>query len=371
MTQNFEQPAKHTSKPLASQPDFLVLTESAASETLKARTQLIFGKAAPGLALVEARIRSVFNSEAEILAEISRYLFELGGKRIRPILAILTEALFKVASPSQTLIDAAAGIELIHMATLLHDDIIDQSAKRRNKESAYLKYGFTSSLLAGDFLWVRAFGLCAHLGEFIVRKTEAACVELTEGEVLEKRLNTSSTDFQIPSRKDYLQVVDKKTASLFALSAAVGAYCASNRKSKLSDVEPEVAAVENFGRSAGLCFQMVDDILDVISTEDLLGKPSGADLKQHTPSLINILWLESADPRAKEFFSKEQHSPEELAETIEYLKKSKVISEARNLAQSEAEKAKEFLNSLPAEIVDEDVRSLLITLVDFTVERAN
>ena len=165
------------------------------------------------LALVEEVIKSSFRSDAASLSEISSYLFSLGGKRIRPVLCLLAYKALVEEEVKEQLITIAAGIELIHMATLLHDDIIDKSNLRRNSASANKKFGLAKSLLTGDFLLVRAFGLCAKLSSEIVRATEIACVELTEGEILELPMHEFDHDLD-----SSLLIARKKTASLFRLA---------------------------------------------------------------------------------------------------------------------------------------------------------
>jgi geranylgeranyl pyrophosphate synthase len=141
-----------------------------------------------GMKEVETLISSKLTSDAELLETIPAYLLGLGGKRIRPAMTLLVSRAFgskSVEFPVAEVIDVAAGIELIHMATLLHDDIIDKSPLRRHKQSPFLKFGLGNSLLAGDFLLVRAFSLCARLDRYVIDATEQACIELTEGEILE------------------------------------------------------------------------------------------------------------------------------------------------------------------------------------------
>lgn len=325
---------------------------------LKERVKAAFLNSAEGLSLVENRILSTFQSEAADLSKISHYLLDLGGKRIRPLLAILSSRFFGKYPPAQELIDAASGIELIHMATLLHDDIIDQSPKRRNKESAYSKFGFTSTLLAGDFLWVRAFGLCAHLGEFVINKTEKACVELTEGEILEGNLVAD----RIPSLEEYLNIISKKTASLFELAVAVGGHFAGADKENLEKMTI-------FGKNAGMAFQMVDDILDITANEDLLGKPSGTDLKQKTPSLVNVLWLAKDSKNAKGFFAKDPLTKEDIEIAVLQIKNSGVIESAKELACEYALFAKNSLLAIDSSSVDIKTRNELISILEFTLER--
>lgn len=319
--------------------------------------QAAFATANSGLVRIENKTKDHLNSEAKQISEIAHYLLSLGGKRMRPLLAILSERLFKVKETSEKLVAAAAGIELIHMATLLHDDIIDQSPTRRRKESAYKKYGVTPTLLTGDFLLVKAFGLCATLDDFIICETEKACVSLTEGELLEGHIDPDK-GYPLDS---YIDVIDKKTASLFALSGIVGAHLAGANPT-------QVEQLRTFGKNAGLAFQVIDDILDVTADESLLGKPAGTDLKQQTPSIINILWLEQEPKKAREFFNLENPTIEQAKEAINSLP-PQVIENARQLARTYAEKAKHALLAIDENSIDLDTRTQLITLVDYMLQR--
>ena len=174
-----------------------------------------------GLTEVEEFINKSFVSDATLLQEIPQYLHSLGGKRIRPILTLLVAKACGETEITKDLLYIASGIEMIHLATILHDDIIDNSNLRRNKVSANIKFGINNTLLAGDFLLVRAFGLCGHLSDSIVTETEKACVALTEGEILETPL------FQDHHNLDsYINIAKKKTASLFALAGFCGSHIA-------------------------------------------------------------------------------------------------------------------------------------------------
>lgn len=313
----------------------------------------------PLMLAVEQRIKEVMVSEDKLLAEIASYLQDQGGKRVRPLLTFLSAELFLGSSKGrQKLVDAATGIELIHMATLLHDDIIDCSAKRRHKVSAYCKFGPTPSLLAGDFLLARAFGLCGLLDAFVVRETEKACVRLSEGELIEGTLSETRR----VSYEQYLNIASKKTAALFSLAATVGAYLAGAQ-------EADVECLRRFGEYAGIAFQMADDILDVQADEDLLGKPSGTDLKQKTPSLINILWL-SRDPyKAESFFAEKEPTKEQCGEVLNYLKDSVIVEEAQELANEYAKKAVASLLGIRSSRINLETREKLHALVQYSVER--
>lgn len=281
-----------------------------------------------------------------------------GGKRIRPVFTLLVSRLFGMEKPSPEVIDVAAGIELIHMATLLHDDIIDEAPLRRHQPSAYRQFGLAPSLLAGDFLLVRAFGLCARLDDFVVEETERACIELTEGEVLETKLSISSPK----TIEDYVTIVGKKTASLFLLSAKLGAHLAGAERSA-------VQQMANFGYYAGIAFQVIDDILDITAEEDLLGKPAGTDLRQKTPSLLNILWLQSEDPHARAFFEKEAPTLEESKLAATQLKNSPLIHYAQTFALNYANKANAELTQIQGEL-NGAAKNQLFALVEYTLERA-
>lgn len=318
----------------------------------------IFDSGRIGLALVEKRIDHALQSDARLLTEVSRYLLKLGGKRIRPFFAILSGKLFGMDSPTPALIDVAAGIELIHMATLLHDDIIDNSPTRRHHTSAFVYYGLTPTLLAGDFLLVKAFGLCARLDAFVIQETEKACVELTEGEILEGKINPDAPC----TLGNYLTIVGKKTASLFSLAAAVGSHLAG---------APEgcVHCLQRFGHYAGIAFQMIDDILDIVASEDLLGKPVGTDLRQQTPSLVNVLWINSGDQKAVDFFRKTTVNKKESIEAAKFLKTSPIISECQALAKQYTAQAQAALEEVNDEDLVVQVRRQFLLLLNYTFQR--
>jgi octaprenyl-diphosphate synthase len=315
-----------------------------------------------GLSDVEKTIRSKLTSESAQMQEISLYLFELGGKRMRPVLTLLAGKLFGLTEPPKSLIDVAAGIELIHMATLLHDDIIDKSPLRRHKESPYSKFGTDSTLITGDFLLTRAFSLCAHLDEAVVNETERACIELTEGEILETPLWKS-----VLSRDEVITVARKKTAALFKLASFCGAHLAGAGAAS-------ERALSTFGESLGIAFQILDDILDVTADENLLGKRSGMDLQERKPSIVNVLWLASGDPRAQRLLlqptAEEEH--EFVKDALVHLRASAVIDQATELARGYARAAEQSLKeAVAASTCGHNERAYrdMVALVEYTVAR--
>jgi geranylgeranyl pyrophosphate synthase len=311
------------------------------------------------LARVEGVIQHAFRSDAPLMSEIPSYLLSLGGKRIRPALTLLCCQSLG-SRPSDRTIEVAAGIELIHMATLLHDDIIDNAPLRRRKPSPLARFGLPNTLLSGDFLLVRAFGLCALLGEAVVRATEQACIELVEGETLESSLLIDTHNLE-----SSLDIAKKKTASLFRL----GAFCAAHL---VGAEETRCRRYAEFGEKLGIAFQILDDVLDIAADEAELGKRPGTDLLERKPSVVNVLWLKSGDPAARQLLT--PPGPDEdrfVSESIDRLRKSEVLSEARQLARSFADSAKHELTAAldgwPN--VDRSGTADLLTLVDFTLSR--
>lgn len=316
----------------------------------------------PELVQVEQVIRASFRSDVTAMREIPEYLLALGGKRIRPLLTLLCAKALGAESITQDLTDVAAGIELIHMATLMHDDIIDESPIRRHRPSPYAKYGTAATLLSGDFLLTRAFGLCAKLDDEVIVATEQACIELVEGEALEsvlyKERHTVSSS---------LTIAQRKTASLFRLAT----YCAAH----LVDApEQTTRAMSAFGESLGIAFQIIDDILDVISDEATLGKKPGLDLADRKPSLVNVLWLDSGNTAAQRLLQPPSAWEEEqvwVERSLVELRSSSVVEQAKELAKSHAERASKKL----AEALGNDLGALnpageaLFAVIDFALER--
>jgi len=315
----------------------------------------------PEIATVEARIRSTFKSDVALMREIPEYLLSLGGKRIRPILALLCSKALGAAEITDDIVDIAAGIELIHMATLMHDDIIDQSPIRRHKPSAYAKYGTPGTLLSGDFLLTRAFGLCSRLEREIIEATEQACIELVEGETLEIAVPLGEH-----TTESSLTIATRKTASLFRLAAFCGASLTDS-----SDTVKE--QMSKFGESLGIAFQIIDDILDVTSDEATLGKRPGIDIAERKPSLINILWIASGDPAAQRLTLPSDPLTEQafVEESLEKLRASSVLLEAKKAARHHADIATQNL----AQALGGDLASLtpegeaLFAVIDFALER--
>lgn len=325
---------------------------------------------APELVEVERIVTAAFSSDVRLMHEIPKYLLNLGGKRIRPVLALLTGKALGLTTPPPRLLDIAAGIELIHMATLLHDDIVDRSPIRRHKPSPLAKYGVNATLLSGDFLLTRAFGLCARLDSTIINATEQACIELVEGEALETSLHEDTH-----SLSSSVTIARRKTASLFRLSA----FCAAHVAQVPGDLGSLICT---FGEELGVAFQMIDDILDVTSDESTLGKRAGLDIIERKPSIVNVLWLESGDPRATRLTTpppEDQNAENDfIAESLAHLRTGPVIQKAREMAITRAETAREALMTVLSNInlpgssseVAKSAGDALQSVIDFAIDRA-
>jgi octaprenyl-diphosphate synthase len=320
-------------------------------------------QALPEVPLIDAKIRSAFLSEAPTLQAVSNYLYSTGGKHLRPALCVLSAKCFNLQKADERVINAAAAIELIHHASLLHDDIIDNSLTRRKQPSPFAKYGLPATLLAGDFLYLRAFGLCITLTEGIVKEFERSCLNLTEGEMLETPLYNERH-----SLESALQIARKKTASLFTLAAVTGTHLAEANQEVIEEMRL-------FGENLGVAFQILDDILDVTSTTEIMGKKPGIDLHERKPSCINVLWLNSAAPLAKTLLTPPATDDWStfIPKALKELKASPIISEAQNLAADFVKKGEQHLqNAIQiAPTTSEEAAKALHYLLNYSLKRNN
>jgi octaprenyl-diphosphate synthase len=294
---------------------------------------------AEDLERVEARLEAVVRSSREPrLTEITHHLIFAGGKRIRPMAALLVFHSCASSGPNarrSDMTDVATALELIHSATLLHDDIIDGSDRRRGRESALRRFGLGDTLVAGDFVFSRAFELCARFEEQVVRWASAACVSLTEGEMLQGRLRHDPT----VTIDDYLEIIARKTASLFELGARTAAYLAG-AGAKLTDVAAES------GHHLGMAFQMTDDLLDVAGRPSETGKPTSSDLRDGNPSMPIVLALER-DPELRRLFSKPSLDDDDISRTVARICASGVLETVRARAESHVGLALERIRRFP------------------------
>lgn len=305
------------------------------------------------LELVEARLETQIRSREDLLSDISDYLIGSGGKRVRPAVTVL---LFRACGGRELhdIVDVATALELIHSASLLHDDIIDGAAVRRGKDSAFRKYGLGNALVAGDFIFSRAFQLCARFEEKLINWAAEACISLTEGEVMQGRFRHNPA----VTLADYLEIISRKTASIFQQGARTAAYLAGG-----SDAVVEAAA--SCGFNVGMTFQMVDDLLDVEGSQERVGKPVGIDLREGNPSLPIVLAVRR-DAEVARAFQNPALTETEIAATLAHIRVSPVPAEARALAAQYGDRARRALDVLPSSRDKDEVLHLIDQLLHRT-----
>ena len=229
---------------------------------------------------VEAALLAAVRTRDAYLTELASHLIVAGGKRLRPVMTIAAAQVGSKAEVSEDVIQGAIACELVHLGSLYHDDVMDESTMRRGVDTVNAKWGNLQAIVAGDFLLARASGIAASLGNEIAGLLARTIAQLCEGQI-EELQHTYSVARTVPS---YLVSIEGKTASLFATSARIGALVAGHD----ADV---VDALTNYGTAFGMVFQIVDDILDVIATDAELGKRAGHDMEEGVYTLPVLLTL--------------------------------------------------------------------------------
>jgi geranylgeranyl pyrophosphate synthase len=304
--------------------------------------------------LVEEKLESIAEAELPQLAPLLDYPLQKKGKMIRPALTLLSGKFYRYSL--DLLIPMAAAVELLHIATLVHDDIIDNSPLRRGIPTANSIWGDKVAILMGDYLFAKHAELVAATGNLrVVRLSAQTLMTISSGELEE---NFSAYNPQ-QSREQYYQRCSKKTASLFSMATESGAI--------LSQAPEEVVqALKSYGYNIGLAFQLVDDILDFTGEEEELGKPVGSDLLQGTLTLPAILLMEQSpgDNPVKEILEKREQK-ENIRRAIEMLLGSSIIEECYTIAKGFSKKACQALEVLP----DNPSRKALFELADYIIQR--
>ena len=278
------------------------------------------------LVLTEEKIKLKLNSDVELVQKMTNYHIRTGGKRLRALLTLGSAKLCGYSKGSRD-VNLAACVELIHSATLMHDDVIDEGIIRRGKETLNEIWGNHSSVLIGDYLLSRCFEMMVEDGNLEVLKLlSSTSSKIAQGEVLQLQ-HKGEVDML---EETYLKIISAKTAELFAASTKVGAI--------LSDVEnKEKDALEFYGRNLGLTFQIADDTLDYNSELKMFGKTVGQDFFEGKITLPIILLFQKLDSiekeNLKEIFSKEIRDKDDFEKTISLIKKYKIIEECYQKAQ--------------------------------------
>jgi len=315
------------------------------------------GGIAQDMEAVDAVIRQRLQSDVALINQIGRYIIGAGGKRIRPRLLLLVARALGQHGPERHVL--AAVIEFIHTATLLHDDVVDESSLRRGRATANEMFGNAASVLVGDFLYSRAFQMMVGLRRIEVLEVLADATNvIAEGEVLQL-MNMHDPDLTVDA---YLRVIRCKTAKLFEASARLGAVLAG------ADAAVEARCSE-YGRALGTAFQLVDDLLDYDGDPRALGKNVGDDLREGKPTLPLLLAMERCSAAERELIrgAIRQGEVTRLAEVVQIVRDSGAVEATREAARCEAQAAARCLQVLPAS----PEREALLEYAASVVERSS
>ncbi len=314
----------------------------------------IYAPVRDDLAVVEARFRAVGNVADPALAELLGYALRGGGKRIRPTLALLSARLYEY--DLERLMPAVLAVEMMHLATLVHDDTIDDSALRWGRATVNKLWGMDQAVLLGDYLFAQAGGLMAATDNLrLIKLFSETLMIISAGEIAQARSSFSLNQ----TRQQYFRRIFSKTASLFRLATISGAVMANAP-------EAGITCLGDYGRDLGVEFQIVDDILDFVGSEEEMGKPVGADLTQGTLTLPAMLLHERnpEDNPVKRLFEG-RGGQEHVAEAIRQVRDSSIIEECLEVARQYRDRACHHLEDLP----DGDARRSLCYLADFILSR--
>ncbi len=311
---------------------------------------------AQDMADVNATILEQLNSEVSLINQLGYYIISGGGKRIRPMIAVLAARAVNYTGKQH--VTVAALIEFIHTATLLHDDVVDESDMRRGKATANAAFGNAASVLVGDFIYTRAFQMMTSLGSLRVLALMSEAVNvIAEGEVLQL-MNCNDPDI---TEESYMRVIYSKTARLFEAAAQSSAI--------LADALPEQEkALQDYGRYIGTAFQLIDDLLDYSADGKTLGKNVGDDLSEGKPTLPLLHAMRNGTPEQSQMIREaiEQGNGRHLLEPVlETMRQCGSLEWTRQAAEHEADKAISALKALP----ESPWRSALEALAHMSVQR--
>ncbi|HWV18343.1 MAG TPA: octaprenyl diphosphate synthase [Rhodocyclaceae bacterium] len=315
----------------------------------------LYALIAKDMQAVDAVIRARLHSDVVLVRQVAEYIIQSGGKRMRPALVLLVAGAFGYQGRNHH--ELAAVVEFIHTATLLHDDVVDESSLRRGRDTANALFGNAASVLVGDFLYSRAFQMMVNVGDMRVMEVLSDATNIiAEGEVLQL-MNVHDADVGI---EDYLRVIRYKTAKLFEAASRLGAILGG------ADAETE-AAMATYGMHLGTAFQLVDDVLDYSGDQEEIGKSLGDDLAEGKPTLplIHVMQQGNAEQAACVRRAIETGGRDEFPAVLAAVQATGALEEARRYAEAEAAIAQKALERLPAS----QYKKSLIELSSFAVAR--
>ncbi|MES2142707.1 MAG: polyprenyl synthetase family protein [Pseudomonadota bacterium] len=306
-------------------------------------------------AKVDNLIDRYLHSEISLIPQLARHLIDSGGKRLRPLIVLLSAAAF--GYQGQAHLPLAATLELIHTATLLHDDVIDDSKLRRGKKTANSLWGNSASILVGDFLYSRAFQLMVEINNPRALKSLAdATSTLSQAEILQL-VSCHNPDLD---ETQLLKIIAGKTGILFSIAAHLPAILAGCN-------ETAITSMSNYGLHLGIAFQLIDDALDYVGTTAEIGKAKGDDLAEGKTTLPLIYALQHADTTEAQLIREaiSQGDRKHLEAIIGIIKSTNAIHYTYNCAKEHAKKAKVYLQAIP----DSTYRQALVSLAEFAISR--
>ena len=308
------------------------------------------------MADVEALLRSHTRSEYPFVDETAHHLVAAGGKRLRPLLTLLTAQYGD--SHRDGIIAAAVACEITHLATLYHDDVMDEAPLRRGVESANMRWGNTIAILTGDFLFAKSSDLLADLGPAAVRLQARTFERLVIGQIMETQGPNPGQD----PLEHYLKVVADKTGSLIAASARYGGMISGAP----ADITETVTV---FGEKIGVAFQLADDVIDIASESNQSGKTPGTDLREGVPTLVTLNVMKSSDPAdadLKRLLSAPIEDEPTVQQVLVALRNHKALDESREQLHQVAKQARGALGPLPIN----DATGALMSLCDAVIDRS-
>ena len=311
----------------------------------------------PKLELVEEELKRNFRSQIATIHDVGEHILAGGGKRLRPALLLLVSDMLRYDGYRDVVY--AAVVEFIHTATLVHDDIIDEADVRRGRTSINYRWGNNLTVLVGDYLYTHSMNMALAEGNLdVLRMLSNVTIRMIEGEILGLELN-GRADL---STEDYFDIVTRKTAALFGACCRIPAY--------LVDLpESSSTALFNYGINLGICFQLVDDLLDFTSSTAVLGKPTLSDLKEGKVTLPLILSLPRATPRERELIARVASSKSfdgvDSSEIIAIVNKYDALEQTREYARDYADRARKALEPF----APSPAKETLEVALDFVLDR--
>ncbi|WP_298751508.1 polyprenyl synthetase family protein [uncultured Serinicoccus sp.] len=318
------------------------------------------GRVQTGLDRVAVRLEEVVDHDDPFIAEANLHLARAGGKRFRPLLTLLTSEVGR--GWDDQVVDAAVGVELTHLASLYHDDVMDEADLRRGVRSANARYGNATAILVGDLLFGTASAVVAGLGPEAVKIQAETFIRLCAGQIRDDRQGATSpgADGHDAAVEAYLSILADKTGSLIATAARYGAMFGGCD-------EGTVRTLTAYGETLGVVFQLADDLLDVSSEADASGKTPGTDLREGKATLPVLYARGSSDPadaRLRELISGPIEDPAELAEALELLRAHPAMAQARERTLAMAAQARSLLEDLEPSAAVDALRALVDGVAD-------